>query len=227
MDNRWRCVSEKIEALLSRGIRELGLKGFEGAIPGLLIYIRELKKWSRRINLIARESDDLQIVEQHFLDSLSLLALVDFNADDLHLLDVGTGGGFPGLVLAASCPQARFTLVEPRQKRVVFLRHIVRTLQLANVRIHDKRLEQLPQAEVARCTHVTSRAVAPPLEFLEMVRPVMENGCRAVVMMARVERFNELVERDGWFSVVQSSRLQLPLSGVGRILALVESKMNR
>ncbi|WP_051309929.1 16S rRNA (guanine(527)-N(7))-methyltransferase RsmG [Desulfogranum japonicum] len=218
-------MSQKVESLLVRGIEQLGLKELEKAVPGLLIYIRELKKWGQRINLIARESSDQQIVEHHFLDSLSLLSLVDFQSSDTNLLDVGTGGGFPGLVLAVSCPQAKFTLVEPRQKRVVFLRHIIRTLQLENVQVYGKRLEQVPEIQGAHVTHVTSRAVAPPLEFLEMVEPLMHTGCQAVVMMAREERYNELADQQNRFSVVRTVRLQLPLSGAQRILALVRASL--
>lgn len=60
-------------------------------------------KWSRRINLIARDTPEAQAIENHFLDSLTLLPLLQ-NAG-AHLLDVGTGGGFPGLVLACALPE--------------------------------------------------------------------------------------------------------------------------
>ena len=79
------------------------------------------------------------MVEKHFLDSLTLLPVIrQYGLDNemnshASLLDVGTGAGFPGLVLAAALPELDVTLVEPRQKRVFFLCHIIRTLGLTNV----------------------------------------------------------------------------------------------
>ncbi len=215
-------MSQKNDTLLRRGIQQLGISGLDEAVPELVIYLQELKKWSQRINLISREGSDEQIVAHHFLDSLSLLCLDDLRSSASHLLDVGTGAGFPGLVLAIACPQARFTLLEPRQKRLIFLRHIVRTLGLENVQVHGQRLEHMPDGELAHCTHVSSRAVAAPLVFLDMAKPVIRSGARAMLMMAREERLQEVTAPGQWFAVVRVCRLHLPFSGAQRILALAE-----
>ena len=124
--------------LLVRGAAQLGLAVDTAGVERLLIYLAELMKWSRRVNLIARDTPEAQAVETHFLDSLTLLPFVD-EAAAPHLLDVGSGAGFPGLALACVRPDARFTLCEPRQKRVSFLRHVVRTLGLKNVEVAAER----------------------------------------------------------------------------------------
>ena len=103
--------------LLRTGSQRLGIPLGDEAIERLLIYLAQLMKWSRRVNLIARDTPEEQAVELHFLDSLTLAPLLQ-EPEAVHLLDVGTGAGFPGLVLACVLPEARFTLVEPRQKRV-------------------------------------------------------------------------------------------------------------
>ena len=147
--------------LLVRGGAQLGLAVDPAGVERLLAYLAELMKWSRRVNLIARDTPEAQVVETHFLDSLTLLPFLD-GAGEVHLLDVGSGAGFPGLALACMRPDGRFTLCEPRQKRVSFLRHVVRTLGLANVEVVAERVEAHLADWPGRFTHITSRAVAEP-----------------------------------------------------------------
>jgi 16S rRNA (guanine527-N7)-methyltransferase len=153
----------------------------EEALNRLLVYFKELKRWSQKINLIAKKATDSEILEKHFLDSLTLLPLLD--GENLHLLDIGTGAGFPGLVCKAAKPDLQLTLVEPRQKRVAFLSHITRTLQLANVSILDCRAEDeamLPSD--GGFSHITSRAVSEVKLFLEMSSRFMKSGVLVICM---------------------------------------------
>ena len=136
--------------LLVRGAAQLGLAMDVAGVERLLVYLAELMKWSRRVNLIARDTPEAQVVETHFLDSLTLLPFLD-GAGEVHLLDVGSGAGFPGLALACVRPDARFTLCEPRQKRVSFLRHVVRTLGLANVEVVSAAVRVMPVPAVSIC----------------------------------------------------------------------------
>ncbi len=109
------------------------------AFDRLNLYFNELKKWGRKVNLIAKSSSDQQIVENHFIDSLTILPLLV--GANTHLLDIGTGAGFPALVCKAAYPELAITLVEPRLKRVSFLGHITRTLGLQEVKILSCRVE--------------------------------------------------------------------------------------
>lgn len=113
-------MSESNRRLLLDGAAQLGINLEPAACERLQIYLNELMKWNQRINLIARNTGEQQAIEIHFLDSLALLPLLTRTDDAVHLLDVGSGAGFPGLVLACVLPEAHFTLVEPRQKRVSF-----------------------------------------------------------------------------------------------------------
>ena len=207
--------------LLVRGAAQLGLAVDTAGVERLLIYLAELMKWSRRVNLIARDTPEAQVVETHFLDSLTLLPFLD-GAGEVHLLDVGSGAGFPGLALACMRPDGRFTLCEPRQKRVIFLRHVVRTLGLANVEVVAERVEAHLADWPGRFTHITSRAVAEPAAFLPLVRPLVTPATRVLLMLARAEGLagiDRLVS--GPWRVDAERRFVLPFSGAPRLVAAV------
>ena len=207
--------------LLVRGAAQLGLAMDVAGVERLLVYLAELMKWSRRVNLIARDTPETQVVETHFLDSLTLLPFLD-GAGEVHLLDVGSGAGFPGLALACVRPDARFTLCEPRQKRVSFLRHVVRTLGLANVEVVAERVEAHLADWPGRFTHITSRAVAEPAAFLPLVRPLVTPATRVLLMLARAEGLagiDRLVS--GPWRVDAERRFVLPFSGAPRLVAAV------
>ena len=207
--------------LLVRGGAQLGLAMDAAGVERLLVYLAELMKWSRRVNLIARDTPEAQVVETHFLDSLTLLPFLD-GAGEVHLLDVGSGAGFPGLALACMRPDGRFTLCEPRQKRVSFLRHVVRTLGLANVEVVAERIEAHLADWPGRFTHITSRAVAEPAAFLPLVRPLVTPATRVLLMLARAEGLagiDRLVS--GPWRVDAERRFVLPFSGAPRLVAAV------
>jgi 16S rRNA (guanine527-N7)-methyltransferase len=205
-------------SLLREGAGRLGLDLGDEAIERLLVYLAELMKWSRRINLIARDTPEAQVIENHFLDSLTLLPLLGEGA---HLLDVGTGAGFPGLALACALPEARFTLVEPRQKRVTFLRHVIRTLGLSNTTVVEDRIEPHLAAWQGRFSHITSRAVAEPGLFLPLIRPLADAETRVVLMLARDQLLAGIEQIPGGpWRIVDTRTLTLPFSGAPRLLAV-------
>ena len=210
------------QQLLRQGAEQLGIELGEEACARLLVYLAELTKWSRRINLIARDTPELQVLANHFLDSLSLLPLLQGEGSPIHLLDVGTGAGFPGLVLACVLPAARFTLVEPRQKRVSFLRHLIRTLGLNHVEVVADRIEPHASDWQGRFSHITSRAVAEPGLFLSLVRPLVIAETRVILMLARKEGLAGIGEMaSGPWRIVETRSLRLPFTEAPRLLAMV------
>lgn len=205
---------------LKQGAERLGIRLTDSEANLLLRYLEELKKWSRRINLIAKATDETAIIENHFLDSLTLREVVE-QEQATSLLDVGTGAGFPGLVLAAVLPEVSFTLVEPRNKRVSFLRHIARTLELANVEIFADRIEDFDDNGPRPFDLVTSRAVAAPEQFLPMISSYLEQGSKAVVMAARTEVFDEIASSSSPYTLEKMKHHKLPFSGAARVLGIV------
>jgi len=200
----------------------------EQSIAHLLIYIEELQKWNKRINLIARNTPPVDIIEKHFLDSLTLLPfLAKHRANQETLLDVGTGAGFPGLVLATALPELNVILVEPRSKRVSFLRHIIRTLSLANVKVVPDRLENIPELyrKTKSIDFITSRAVADPAVFLPMVASFIEQGTGVLLMLGRDP--GELWKDDGFeprVTLTEKKKYVLPFSRAERAVCLVQKK---
>lgn len=181
---------EQFVSLAEQGLKRFKLKLGEDAYDRLFLYFSELKKWSKKINLIAKNTSDEEIVEKHFLDSISLLGAL--SAHGCHLLDVGTGAGFPGLVVKAAMPSLRVTLVEPRQKRVSFLNHIIRSLELTEVNVICGRIEGVELPDQQTISHVTSRALNDIGEFCDMLVPLFkEHGQDVTVVCMKGPKWQE------------------------------------
>jgi 16S rRNA (guanine527-N7)-methyltransferase len=166
---------------LEQGTQNLGCTVSPGGIERLHHYFGELRRWSARINLIAKETSDEVIVEKHFIDSLALLTMLDASSDIL--LDVGSGAGFPGLACKAARPELDIDLAEPRLKRVSFLRHVIRTCGLESIEVLPERLEEgvrIGREDEYSC--VVSRAVADISLFLSMCGRFCRTGTRVVCM---------------------------------------------
>ncbi len=125
--------------------------------------------WNEKINVISRK-DMAHFVQRHLLHSLSLLKVVHFKPG-AEVMDVGTGGGFPGLPLAVCCPDAQFTLVDSIGKKIKVVRDVAARLELTNVRAEKSRAEDMP----GRYDFITSRAVKPLPVFYPWVKNKIKN----------------------------------------------------
>lgn len=152
------------------GLRQLGLELNEQQLGQFLRYRQELLDWNKRINLTAI-TDPEEVLIKHFLDSLSLLMVYD--RPDARLLDIGAGAGFPGLPLKIVRPQWQVLLLEATGKKVIFLQHIIETLQLKNLVAVHGRAEALAHKAGYRASFdiVTARAVASLPALLEYAAP--------------------------------------------------------
>ncbi len=209
--------------LFLKGLDRLGIRLEEESVDDILLYCRELTKWNKRINLIARNTPPTEILEKHFLDSLTLLPVIDlYGGRSATLLDVGTGAGFPGLVLAAARSELQVTLVESRQKRVSFLRHVIRTLQLANVTVIADRLEHADNLAGQHFTFITSRAVADAGRFLAMVKGVTGPETVVIIMQAKdtMQQWTGDAKANGW-QRIDYMKFKLPFSGAPRSLTMI------
>ena len=194
-----------------------GLSEEQGA--GLRRYVELVERWTSRCNLVSK-NDLNRIAAKHVADSWNFTRIPGLVAG-AQILDVGSGAGFPGLVLACALPEVRFTLVEPRQKRVVFLRHVIRTLGLTNVTVVEDRIEPHLAAWQGRFSHVASRAVAEPGLFLPLIRPLADAETKVVLMLARDESLAGIEQIPGGpWRIVDSRTFALPFSGAPRLLAV-------
>ena len=148
----------------------LSAEGFAAAtgvsretLARLQIYLALLEKWQRAINLVSQTTFS-DVWRRHFLDSAQLLPLAPAGAQ--LWLDVGSGAGFPGLVLAIVGAR-RVHLVESDQRKAAFLREVARETATPNAMFHVKRIEAVTEQDLGgRADVVTARAVAPPNQVL-------------------------------------------------------------
>jgi 16S rRNA (guanine527-N7)-methyltransferase len=220
--------------ILRDGWREMTIPGPsrlpEDKLPQLEKYFVELEKWCLKINLVAK-AEAAQIIENHFLDSLTLLPLLEpYKKEGAPtLLDIGSGAGFPGLVIKIVCPWLRVILVEPRQKRVSFLRHIIRSLHLDNIDLREERLVEDKaqfQENYGQPDIITSRAVADIKTTLKMLsaspaksKIICMKGPKAE---AEIEEWRKTAASP--FTLIGHQRFTLPVSGAARALIVFAKK---
>lgn len=142
----------------------------------LITYERELLDWNQKFNLTAIR-DTEAIRTKHFLDSFSCVLAWGANPPH-HLVDVGTGAGFPGLPLKILYPQMKLTLVESVGKKAMFCEHIVRMLNLENVNVIHARAEDIGQKSEHREQYdwAVARAVANMNILVEYLLPLLKVG---------------------------------------------------
>ena len=168
------------EQALVRGLADLGLEAdlADPAVRAVIDgHVRLLLAWTAHINLTAIR-DPAAVATAHVLDSLSALPWLRERRAD-RVLDLGSGGGYPGLPLAAALPDAAFTLVEPVAKKARFLRTVVEATGLADrVTVLIARAEELAAAPGRRGTWsvVTARAVASTADLVELSFPLLAPG---------------------------------------------------
>lgn len=160
-----------MEALLHSGLQALGLS--EAGIPALLRYGSLLVEKNKVMNLTAI-TEPADIAALHFLDSAALLSLADFSGKIV--ADVGTGAGFPGMVLRILEPSIQLTLLDSLNKRIDFLKEVCQDLGLSDVDCVHARAEEFAAAHRERFDIVTSRAVAGLPLLAELCLPLVRPG---------------------------------------------------
>ena len=130
-------------------------------------FLRELARWGDRMNLVG--STDPAAMSRHVEDSLAAASLLNRSAS---VVDLGSGAGFPGIPIAIARRDLRVTLVEIREKRIAFLRHVVRSLAL-DVEVRRASIEVAPPS---RFDVALLRAVATPDRSLELARPWVDDA---------------------------------------------------
>ena len=167
-------TNEEQKNILKAGGKELGLTIGDKELSSFLSYLKELKEWNKKINLTAI-TDDKDIIIRHFLDSLTLAS---FLSGKETLLDIGSGAGFPGIPLNIVIPDLKITLMDSVNKKVIFMRHIIRTIGLKNIEAVQARAEDKETITkfAAYFDVVTSRAFAGLGSFLDIAAPYAKKG---------------------------------------------------
>ena len=204
---------------LVHGIRELQLNLSEAQIARLIGYLELLTKWNSVYNLTAVR-DPRQMVTQHLLDSL---AVVTAFATARNVLDVGAGGGLPGMVLAIwafeAYPQMRISMVDTVHKKTAFLTQAKAELGLTNISVYTARVERLPVQK--KFDVITSRAFADLSDFVTWSAHLLADGGRFIAMKG-VAPHDEILRLPPEWKVAELRKVNVPGLAAERHLVFIE-----
>jgi 16S rRNA (guanine527-N7)-methyltransferase len=199
---------QALRALLDGGLAQLGLALGPEQRERLLAYVSLLEKWNRVYNLTAVR-EPARMVTHHLLDSLAVLRSLEARAgaEAIRVLDVGSGGGLPGIPLAIARPKWHVVMLEPVHKKGAFLTQAIAELGLANAEAAIVRVEEFRPTRPFAI--VISRAFADLATFAQSsARHVAVDG--NLVAMKGVHPDEELSELPDAFAVRATQRLDVP-----------------
>ncbi|MEM8875649.1 MAG: 16S rRNA (guanine(527)-N(7))-methyltransferase RsmG [Planctomycetota bacterium] len=178
-----------IPAFVREDLEKLGLAQDDATLERLEAFLDRLLEANQRTNLTAVREPDAAW-SRMIIDSLTVLPGLDGLPEDAQLIDVGTGGGLPGVPLTITKPDIKITLLEATGKKCAFLQDVVEGLNLVNVRVHHGRAEAAGQDRAFRERYdlAVCRAVGPMPVLLELCLPLIKVGGRLLAMKGpRVE----------------------------------------
>jgi len=187
---------------LGAGIEKLGLTIDVTTRQRLLAYGALLMKWNKVYNLTAIR-DETSMIDLHLLDSLAILPHVDVT----RIADIGSGGGLPGIPLAICRPDFEVALVETVGKKTSFLLQAKAELGLANLSVHNLRVENFKPVEPYPA--VSSRAFASLADFVRLTEHLLAPGGQWIAMKGQYPE-DELAELPANCKLIESRRLQVP-----------------
>ncbi len=158
---------KKDRDLLIEGLQRMDLKLSDQVIDQLMTYLNLVEKWNRVYNLTAiRERDEM--IKLHFLDSLSILNHVHVK----NILDVGSGAGFPGIVLAITKPELKVTVMDSVNKKTTFMQQVKSELSLTNLDVVNSRVEDYQPTTLFEA--VTSRAFSNLKNMMSLTQHTLQ-----------------------------------------------------
>jgi 16S rRNA (guanine527-N7)-methyltransferase len=186
--------SQEWSDLIIEGAQAFDIDLNPGQTRQFAVHAVELVRWNQKINITAI-TDPFEVAVKHFLDSLPAAR---FLPPDANLLDIGSGGGFPGLPLKVILPSLSITLIDASRKKVNFLKHVVRTLKLENVEALHIRAEDLANDPLYRNRFdvIVSRAVSSLKLFRRLAWPLLTHEGVVVALKGDIAN-DELTELQG------------------------------
>jgi 16S rRNA (guanine527-N7)-methyltransferase len=209
-----------LKQVLADGIAEMGLDVSAAQQEQLLDYLGLMFKWNSVYNLTSLR-DPMQMVTHHLLDSL---AAVPAFAGARNVLDVGAGGGLPGIVLGIVRPDMKVSMIDTVHKKTAFLTQVKAQLGLANVTIYTMRVEQLEVGD--KFDVITSRAFADLSDFVNWSSHLLAAGGRYIALKGVAPQDEQQRLPAAW-GVTKVEPLQVPRLGAERHLVFIERATER
>jgi len=202
----------ELVAGLAAGIGVLGLDLSEAQQQNLMAYLDLIQKWNKVYNLTALR-DPKEMLTHHLLDSLSavgplkrhLQAVLSFDEQGCALLDVGSGGGLPGVVVAICCPKVRVTCVDAVSKKAAFVQQVAASLKLPNLKGVHARVESLSGPFDVVC----SRAFASLSDFVAWSSGALADAGVWMAMKGKLPT-DEMLALPSFAQVFHVEQLQVP-----------------
>ncbi len=186
-------------------IAKLNISYTEEMVNQLDYYAQYLLEYNKHTNLTAiRNLEDVYV--KHFYDSLTLVKVVDLN-ECTTFLDIGSGAGFPGLVIKIFFPHIHVTLVDSNNKKTTFLQSVVDNLQLTNITIINNRIENIAPNYLNYFDIVTARAVTTLVVLCELALPLVKKNGKFIAMKANASQ--EIKESTYCIEVLKSKIKQI------------------
>lgn len=203
-------------------IEKLNIKITYKQLEQLEEYYNLLVEWNKFMNLTGITEKE-QVYLKHFYDSLTLCKVIDLNNEET-LCDIGTGAGFPGMVLKILFPKLKVTLVDSLQKRLNFLQEVINILELTNIELVHARAEDYGKENREKFDVVTARAVAPINILLEYCLPLVKLNKYFIPMKGNISQEINLLDRslnkiDG--KLLKKEEFLLPYEDSSRTILII------
>ncbi len=208
-----------------RELKKLNIQLTETQLLQLEIYYEMLVEYNKIMNLTGITEHD-EVFLKHFYDSLTIVKIIDLNTVE-SFCDIGTGAGFPGLVIKICFPKLKVTLLDSLNKRVEFLKAVIQKLNLKDIEVVHARAEEYALSHRSEFDVTTARAVAHTSILLEYAIPMTKVEKYFVAMKANVEE--ELKEIDNALKklstkLIQKEEFLLPLENSKRTILLFKKE---
>ena len=202
-------------------VQKLGIEVSNDKLQKLEKYYELLVLWNEKMNLTAI-TDKKMVYLKHFYDSLTLTKVIDMTEID-NLCDIGTGAGFPGIVLKIFYPNINLTLVDALNKRIIFLNEVIKELELENVETLHVRAEEYAKNVREKFDVVTARAVSSFNTLLEYSIPLVKDGKYFIAMRGSDDTDNSLNALNLLNSKkIKAECFKLPIEKSDRTIVLVQ-----
>ncbi len=206
--------------LIIQGAKALDVRPDQEKTDQFAIHGLELLKWNRKINLTAI-TDPLEVAVKHYLDSIAPAPVIPPGSS---LLDIGSGGGFPGIPLKILLPSLSVTLIDASRKKISFQKHVIRTLGLQNIEARHIRAEELAREEPFANAFdvIVCRALSSLDAFVAMALPLLTTdgmmiALKGKVSEAEIESWENLKVGKDRFSLMLK-KYKLPYLGAERAI---------
>ena len=171
-------MTDRLEATLEQGLRDLALGVPANAQQNLLHYLHLIVKWNKHFNLSGITAIQ-EMVPLHLLDSLAISPYLEGE----RILDIGSGAGLPGIPLAIANPDKNFVLLDSNGKKTRFLFQVKVALELSNVEIVDARVDEyLSTADTGEFSLITCRAFSSISSIVKMIEKPLASGTKLLAM---------------------------------------------